>query len=140
MSGPSSVSGSLAAQPNITPLIDVLLVLLIIFMVITPSAMQGLPAEMPSPSPSLVTAREQTAIRIEILGGQRPSASPIYRVDGRVLGKAAFQSELLRLHTLHPFATVWLRGDPALSYQEIAGAIGAARAAGYSSVALLPRP
>ena len=40
-----------AAEPNIVPLIDVLLVLIIIFMVITPSDSKGLPALVPQPAP-----------------------------------------------------------------------------------------
>ena len=76
---------SLNAEPNVTPLIDVLLALLIIFMVIVPVTPRGMVAMLPQPPKSAQATPTETIV-VQILGGP---AEPMYRInDERVDGKA----------------------------------------------------
>jgi biopolymer transport protein ExbD len=61
-----------AAEPNIVPLIDVLLVLIIIFMVIIPSDSKGLPTQVPQPAPPQATSEpEPQTIVVQVMQGGR---------------------------------------------------------------------
>lgn len=64
----SSKTG-LASEPNIVPLIDVLLVLIIIFMVIAPRIPTGLPALVPQPAAQARKSRQPDAVVVQIMQG-----------------------------------------------------------------------
>ena len=56
MSMSTGSSGGLSSDPNVTPMIDVLLVLLIIFMMIVPNARKAVDVQLPDPTPSTAPA------------------------------------------------------------------------------------
>lgn len=119
------------AQINVTPLIDVLLVLLIIFMVITPLTPRGLQVQLPQPSEPAVEVTPASALVLSI------------RADGAVLLNqelvmaADLPVRLLRALAVRAEKTVFVKGDSSLQYGAVAGLIDVARGAGASRVALL---
>jgi biopolymer transport protein TolR len=124
---------TLQADPNVTPLIDVLLVLLIIFMVIVPVTPRGLTAMLPQRPRS--AEAEPAAIVVEVLAS--PSG-PVYRINGQnVAGKAGLVSELDRIYATRAEKVLFVKGDPALSFASVAAVIDAGRAAGVDHVAIL---
>jgi biopolymer transport protein TolR len=66
------------AEINVTPMIDILLVLLIIFMVIVPAVPKGLEASLPKPANGLVSTPNDSIV-VQVFGHQ--GASPTYRIN-----------------------------------------------------------
>jgi len=132
--GTSGGSG-LSSEINVTPLIDVLLVMLIIFMVIVPAMPGGLLAALPSvATEGRANEAADRPIMVQVEQG-RPEVR--YLVDGVELGKAEVTPRLFELLSRRSVRQVLLKGDAKLDFSVIAGVIGAGHAAGAESVGLL---
>jgi biopolymer transport protein ExbD len=131
-----SFSATIPFEINVTPLIDVLLVLLIIFMVIVPVTPRGLNSQMPQSSAN----RDQGlgAVNVRILMGSAGSAEPpvVYEVEGRRMPRAQVAGALLSSFSVRANRSVFVVASPQVSYQVVAAIVGEARAAGATTVAL----
>jgi biopolymer transport protein TolR len=124
----------LSSEINVTPLIDVLLVMLIIFMVIVPVMPRGLNSALPSPgSPGIPEAGDRP-ILVQVEQGQ---ITVRYRVDGVGLERAEVAPRLVEILSRRSVRQVLLQADPKLDFGVIAGVIDASKAAGAESVGLL---
>ena len=124
--------GSTKAEINMTPMIDVLLVLIIIFMVITPTVSTGLDAQIPQPAPDTKAATAPShEIVISILadGSIRLNQEPVER------GK--LEARLVDLFMHGGNTPVFIRGDRSLEYRAVAEVIDTAKRAGVNRIALM---
>src|SRR5262245_15676274 len=80
---PSAVGA--VSDINITPLIDVMLVLLIIFMVVTPLAQKGLDIALPQPNPN-AAAKPPSDNSTVVLAVEQAPTGPIYSINKSALG------------------------------------------------------
>jgi biopolymer transport protein TolR len=130
----TSRGDGLSCEINVTPLIDVLLVMLIIFMVIVPVMPRGLHSALPSPAVPGSAEAADRPILIEVEQGQMAVR---YLVDGVGMERAEVGPRLLKLLARRSVRQVLLRADAKLDFGVVAGVIDAGKAAGAESVGLL---
>ncbi len=135
---PRGAGGSRRRRPpmseiNVTPLVDVMLVLLVIFMVTAPLLVTGVDVELPrAASPSL--DQDNTALTVTV------------RADGSLFineTEVALDDLGGRMDAItgaNPDARVYVRGDEGVPYGRVMAAMGTLYDAGYRRVALVTRP
>ena len=113
-------------------MIDVLLVLLIIFMVLTPLAPAGLKASIPQDGPVTVQpSQPPLVVQVE--------ADGITVVNSQRVPVAELGAKLLAIFHGHPGSVMFVDGADGLTYAEVAHVIDIAKGAGISTVGLMPR-
>ena len=126
-----SRSASLQADINVTPLVDVCLVLLIIFMVVMPAMVSGTTVALPETKHggTMDEAHRPVAIAVQDDG--------TVSIDALIVREDEVKSALASLHAREPNRPVAVRGDKRVSYGKVATVLDAARGAGYDDVALV---
>jgi biopolymer transport protein ExbD len=135
-------SRSVSSDINVTPLIDVLLVLIIIFMVIQPQEPKGLDALVPQPpkSTELETPPPDTTIVVQVLagGGVSPvDKIPVYKINDRLFAKDDITSELTKIFSTRQEKVMFIKGDKDLSFGLVAEAIGFGKAAAVTNIGII---
>ena len=120
------------AEINVTPLIDVLLVLLIIFMVIVPVMPRGLASQVPQ-APK-VAQPAVGPVSLQLLSETGKSLR--YEVDGRSVERSQMKEALLLALRMRPERSVYVAATSDVSYRLVADAVGTAKAAGATTVGL----
>jgi biopolymer transport protein TolR len=126
-----SPRGAVRSEINITPLVDVCLVLLIIFMVVTPLIQAGVKVDLPktakaSPMPG---QDEQLTVTIQADGS--------VWVRGRETPEKDLPGLLAALHQAEPDRPVIVRGDRRLQYEKITAVLAALSDVGFTRIGLV---
>lgn len=125
-------TGSKHSIINVTPLIDILLVLMMIMMVITPITSQGLPAAVPEPAADrpIQSTEQPLVVRIDHeahlwLNGE---GIPEHELDQKLTGLLALRAD----------STVFVDGDKDLPFASVALLVDRLRGLGFTRAAILP--
>ncbi len=132
-----SAGGSNSAfnpEPNMTPMIDVLLVLLIIFMLIVPMARKAIDLQLPEPNPNPVaSADDNQQIVLEV------SADGQYKINTQPVAAGDLDRKLHEVYDTRPDKIIFVKGDTLARYQTIIEAMDIARGAGVKVIGVPPK-
>ena len=119
---------------NVTPLVDVCLVLLIIFMVVTPMLQKGVSVMLPvtknpgkkpdNPDQMIISIKQDSTIYIE----------------QDWVPKNQFQSQMKELHERNPAKEILIKGDARLRYKDVKKVMDVINEAGFENVGLISEP
>ncbi|MFC1456512.1 MULTISPECIES: protein TolR [Microvirga] len=118
------------SEINVTPLVDVMLVLLIIFMVAAPLMTVGVPVQLPKTAPTNVSQPKQPVVVTIDENGQ-----PF--LDKEPLTPDTMVPRLKELAAQDPAQVVLVRGDRNVPYGRVIEIMGQVNAAGFSKVSLI---
>jgi biopolymer transport protein ExbD len=128
--------GGLSHDINVTPMIDILLVLLIIFMAITPVTPHGLEALVPQPPKNNQPPKEnEAAIVVQILHGN--GGQPAYKINETDVPKSELAGRLQTIFSTRATKVMFIKGDKELDFGPVANAIDIAKGAGVDHVGLI---
>jgi biopolymer transport protein ExbD len=131
-----SAGGSMS-EINVTPMIDILLVLLIIFMVIVPTTPHGLDALVPQPpkNPQQQPPQNDRTIVVQVL--YRAGAAPTYKINEDDVTHAQLLPRLSEIYANRAERVMFVRGDDDVNFAAIADVIDIGKAANVDHIGLM---
>ncbi len=132
MSGPSR-EGGMMSEINVTPFVDVMLVLLIIFMVTAPLMSTGVEMDLPrADAPALATDEDQLVLSID--------KDARYFLQDQTFTLEELKPRLAAIAEANPGKPMFVRADGKLPYETVLQALAVARASGMTKVGLVTQP
>jgi biopolymer transport protein TolR len=125
---------SLSSEINVTPLVDVCLVLLIIFMVVTPMLQKGVQINLPVTDEPEKTPDTDKQLQISV------KADGTVYLGPNVVRKEQVQSELEAIHSKTPDREIAVKGDRLVKYGDVLDVLKACREVGFNDVGLISQP
>jgi biopolymer transport protein TolR len=128
----SGGGGGIKSDINVTPLVDVVLVLLIIFMVVTPMLQRGKDVQLPVTSnPDAKKTDEKNEILVSI-----SSDAKIY-LDTTLVTKEQLTSTMAETYQRSPGKTIVIKGDKRLTFGDVKDIMLIVNQAGFTNVAIM---
>jgi len=134
MSMSTGGGASLSNDINVTPMIDVLLVLLIIFMAVLPSMRKAIDIQLPDPNPTVQPANSNSnQIVLEVKpGGQ-------YFINSEAQTADHLAARLKEIYEPRPEKVIFVKGSPGVKYGDIIFAMDVSRGAGVKVIGIPPK-
>jgi biopolymer transport protein TolR len=119
------------AEINVTPFVDVMLVLLIIFMVSAPMLTVGVPLELPKTAANALPTDAEEPLTISI------TSDGIISIQETQIARDELVSKLRAIAAERSNDRVFLRADGAIAYEQVVQVMGALNAGGFSNIGLV---
>ena len=119
------------AEINVTPFVDVMLVLLIVFMVAAPLLTAGVPVDLPSSKAKPISTEDNKPIEITVTEEDKIYIGETEVKKGNLINLLSAMTEG------NEERRIYIRGDKALSYGRVMEVIGQVNGAGFNKVALI---
>jgi biopolymer transport protein TolR len=119
------------SEINITPMVDVMLVLLIIFMVAAPMLTVGVPVELPKTAAAALPTEQEEPLTVTITADGRLAIQTTEVSDGEMIPK------LTAIAAERESKKIFLRADGAIPYERVAQVMGALNAGGFNEIGLV---
>ncbi|MCB1335698.1 MAG: protein TolR [Roseivivax sp.] len=123
--------GQPMAEINVTPMVDVMLVLLIIFMVAAPLLTVGVPVELPKTAATALPSETEEPLTLTI------AADGAVSIQNTEVSRDELVARLRAIAAERSDDRVFLRADGAVPYNTVAQIMGALNAGGFSSIGLV---
>ncbi|HXC14183.1 MAG TPA: biopolymer transporter ExbD [Stellaceae bacterium] len=118
------------AEINVTPMVDVMLVLLVIFMVTAPLLVVGVPLDLPkTKAAAIVAPKEPLIVSLDRRGAMFIGDHPVPAAD--------LEARLAALAAADPARIVYVRGDRTISYAQLMDVLSQVNRAGFVKVTLV---
>ena len=126
-------SGAVQSDINVTPMIDVLLVLLIIFMITQPLSRMALDVQVPPPDETTTTKVPPSQIVLELGddGG--------YAINGQPVPKDQLDTQIHAIYDQRPAKLLFIKAGANRLYQDVVEAMDVARGAGVQIIGFTPQ-
>jgi biopolymer transport protein TolR len=118
---------------NVTPMIDVLLVLLIIFMLVVPMSRKAIDLQLPDPTEQIQSTNPPPQIVLEVLPADR------YLINKQPVVKNDLQKRLTEIYKDRPEKIIFVKGDPKVKYSDVIFAMDVARGSGVKVIGVSPK-
>ena len=119
------------ADINVTPMVDVMLVLLVVFMVTAPLLTVGVPVDLPqAKAPAINEPKEPLVITVNAQG-------QLFLQNTAVNDDGELAPRLAAITKNNPDASIYVRGDRSINYGRILEVMGLVSAAGFTKVSLI---
>lgn len=129
--GRSGTSYKPMAEINVTPFIDVMLVLLIIFMVAAPLLTAGVPIDLPDSKAKAISDEDNKPLEVSIAKDGRVFVGETEVTEDRIV------TILTSMTEDNPDRRIYIRADRSIDYGQVMKILGTINAAGFSKVALI---
>jgi biopolymer transport protein ExbD len=131
--GGGDARGALTAEPNVVPMIDLLLVLLIIFMITQPLSRMALDVQVPPPDTPVTNKTPPSQIVLELAddGG--------YAINGQPVPHDQLDTQIHAIYDARPAKLLFIKAGPNRIYQDVIEAMDVARGAGVQIIGFTPR-
>jgi biopolymer transport protein TolR len=133
MAGMAAAKGGLTNEPNVVPMIDILLVLLIIFMLVVPMSRKALDLQLPDPTEQQQSENPPPQIVLEVMPGQR------FLVNKEPLNRETLGKRLKEIYDGRPEKIIFVKGDPKVKYEDVIFAMDVSRGAGVKVIGMSPK-
>jgi biopolymer transport protein ExbD len=128
-----SSAGGLNNEPNVVPMIDIMLVLLIIFMMMQPLMRKAIDLQLPDPQPAQSAAPSvSNQIVLEVLPDGK------FAVNKEPVTKDRLAARLKEIYDPRPDKIIFIKGDGAVKYQDVIWAMDVARGSGVKVIGVPP--
>lgn len=121
------------AEINVTPFVDVMLVLLVIFMVAAPLMIVGVPLDLPKTAAAQITPKDGPIVVSVSRDGQ-------VFIQENSVSEDELPARLGQVYASRPEAMIYVRGDKGIDYGRVMDVLGQVGRAGFSKISLVAEP
>ncbi len=122
------------SEINVTPMVDVMLVLLVIFMVTAPMLTTGVDVNLPKDQAKKTLSQDNKALTVTV------RADGSIHLQERAVDLSQLSARLGAIKDVNADSRIYVRGDSAIAYGRVMDVLGTLHAAGYTKAALVTRP